>query len=380
MITFYYLLPWLIGLGVYALFTNDTDDEPEDENPRMGDDTPDMGDETGDDGDADGDDNDDDLPVDPAPQETEFTLTPDNDTFQGTALAEFVSGYGGDDTLRGGGEDDFLYGNQGNDSLYGEAGDDGLYGGPGDDFLRGNPGNDYLTGGDDDDNLNGEVGNDTLLGGRGNDTVNGGRDDDLLFGNGGGDLLSGDLGNDEIYGGFGEDILRGGDGNDVLDGSATFADDVTWLENQQIQDPNSGLSLEDVAPTLAYDDQTADVLDGGAGDDILILGDGDTGTGGEGADRFEIIGSSLATAPTSDPAGNPTAGEAVVITDFDVAEDVFVYTHDANAPVTEVNVGQSADNANNLEISVNGELVAILENVSQDDFDGDMVIPVEVAA
>ncbi len=66
----------------------------------------------------------------------ETTLTPP------WAIASFIFGFAGNDTLRGGAGNDFLFGNGGNDQLFGEGGDDVLYSGQGYDYLNGGEGND----------------------------------------------------------------------------------------------------------------------------------------------------------------------------------------------------------------------------------------------
>jgi Ca2+-binding RTX toxin-like protein len=107
----------------------------------------------------------------------------------GTATADRLSGYSGNDTISGGGGSDTLAGGAGNDVLLGGAARDILDGGNGDDRLDGGLGNDVLTG---------SFGRDTLVGGSGNDALRGGP------------------GNDRLIGGQGRDTLVGGTGNDVF--------------------------------------------------------------------------------------------------------------------------------------------------------------------
>ncbi len=91
------------------------------------------------------------------------------DTFNGTANADALLGFGGNDVLRGGAKGDWLHGGDDNDRLGGDAGRDYLFGG-GD--------NDTLSGGADGDRLAGQGGNDTLAGGLGIDELTGGADID----------------------------------------------------------------------------------------------------------------------------------------------------------------------------------------------------------
>lgn len=60
-------------------------------------------------------------------------LLASHDAVKGTAIANRLSGYGGDD---------MLYGDAGNDVLFGGGGGDTLSGGVGDDVLQGSTGND----------------------------------------------------------------------------------------------------------------------------------------------------------------------------------------------------------------------------------------------
>ncbi len=95
------------------------------------------------------------------------------------------------------------------------------------------------------DYITGTAGQDVFRGGRGNDILKGFAGDDILRGNSGHDALYGGEGNDDLRGGEGYDFLSGGDGNDILNGTGTF-DKGSW---------------------------EIDVLLGGAGNDIFVLGD-----------------------------------------------------------------------------------------------------------
>lgn len=104
----------------------------------------------------------------------------EDDTLNGDASANALSGNNGDDTIRGGSGNDVLHGNNGDDTLLGMADADTLYGDNGDDTLDGGAGNDLLIGGRGVDLLTGGAGSDsfdfTRLGGgkggaTGNDTI-----------------------------------------------------------------------------------------------------------------------------------------------------------------------------------------------------------------
>ena len=144
-------------------------------------------------------------------------------------------------------------------------GADRATGGDGDDYGRFDLGDDSALGGAGNDSLLGEDGDDTLGGGAGNDTLEGGSDNDAL---------SGDAGNDMVYGGAGEDALSGGDGADRLWGGG--GDDTL-----------AGHSSTDAGGTDSAIDG-ADTLSGGDGDDTLLMGRGDLGIGGDGADVFAL--------------------------------------------------------------------------------------------
>ncbi len=92
-----------------------------------------------------------------------------DDVINGQGGNDTLRGLGGNDTLRGGEGDDFLIGGAGDDYLAGQWGNDYLEGGLGDDYLRGGTGDDFLIGGFGNDLLEGGLGNDQLFGAGGRD-------------------------------------------------------------------------------------------------------------------------------------------------------------------------------------------------------------------
>jgi Ca2+-binding RTX toxin-like protein len=201
------------------------------------------------------------------------------DTITGGTGNDELHGSGGGDTLRGGAGNDTLVGNAGVDNLLGEAGDDFIdeataadarledvgasspdaftgadviHGGAGAntcDFRRGDQpvlATAYTlcfsstTSGCTGSGADGVDGDDVtncnhiILDG-GDDNVTGSTGDDIIEGGDGVDTIAGGTGNDQIYGEADDDVLSGEAGNDSLDGGA---------------------------------DQTLNVLDGGADDDI----------------------------------------------------------------------------------------------------------------
>ena len=152
----------------------------------------------------------------------------------------FVSGEGGNDTIRGSDIAETLLGGDGNDIIYGNGGADSLDGGGGGDSLYGGNDGDTIFGSTGDDYIDGGTGNDTMSGGVGNDRLEGGEGNDVLNGNVGTDSISGGGGEDEIRTQSGEsydDTLSGGIGKDrlvnILSGAA--------LVFQNFDGPNRGI-------------------------------------------------------------------------------------------------------------------------------------------
>jgi Ca2+-binding RTX toxin-like protein len=184
-------------------------------------------------------------------------------------------GDGSDETTTASGSNEAWFVYAGNDQLIASAGDDYASLGAGDDAASMGDGNDIVTAGDGADSVSGEAGDDTLFGDAGNDVLSGGAGNDGLAGGSGDDTLAGEAGNDTLYGDAGNDVLSGGDGADVLSGGAG---DDTLSSFTDHASGNASLSAID----------GADSLFGGAGNDDLIFGHGDSATGGDGADIFEM--------------------------------------------------------------------------------------------
>ncbi len=192
--------------------------------------------------------------------------TAELDLVEGTAhivsegVVQIVDGGEGNDTIETGDEPAYVFGGDGDDVLSSSNGVAALYGGAGADQLSsaGDAGTGaYLDGGTGDDTITGGAGDDVLEGGEhgganasGNDVIDGGAGDDL------------------IRGGYGADTLTGGDGDDVIDHLGNT------LERE-------GLTQHEFAWHV---DGAQDVLDGGAGNDTLIMDTGDSATGGSGED------------------------------------------------------------------------------------------------
>ncbi|WP_372840221.1 calcium-binding protein [Phaeovulum sp.] len=246
-----------------------------------------------------------------------------DDILWGGEAGDSIDGLGGDDQLNG-------YG--GNDTLSGGAGSDDMHGGTGDDQLSGGAGNDALSGNDGQDTLAGEAGDDTLSGGMGDDILWGGEGADLMLGGSGNDMLAGGAGDDSLQGCDGDDILSGGLGSDEL-----FGDAGNDTLIGRVADPETGRGDIDTGQ---------DLLNGGRGDDVLVLGSNDFGNGGEGADLF-------AAGDWIDP-----AHPATIL--FEPEQDQIVLVYDPGAhPDPQISLEPSTSAPDSIWIKLDG--VALVE-------------------
>jgi Ca2+-binding RTX toxin-like protein len=155
---------------------------------------------------------------------------------------------------------------------------------------------------------NGDVvttGADVIDAGAGNDTVFAREGADLVFGGDGNDRLDGSFGNDTLRGGAGDDTLLAGWDSDLFDGGSGldtyqiagtevegFAFDINLVTGSDTFG-NTYSSIETVLGGTADDtvigtDTTAELLDGGAGNDRLFGGGGnDSLSGGSGNDLLD---------------------------------------------------------------------------------------------
>ncbi len=204
--------------------------------------------------------------------------------------AELISAGEGDDTVFAGSGDDNVFGDEGDDALFGQGGDDTIAGGDGSDILYASNGDDVLSGGE---------GNDVLFGSAGSDEVAGGDDNDFLVGGSGADEVSGGDGNDFVYGG-----------------------EFDRVPNQQDADQLRENNIVQSQETLTFDSTTtsgADTLNGGGGDDILVVGASDIASGGTGSDTFAIL-------------TDETPEGVAIITDYDPDEDVIQIVVNGTVP------------------------------------------------
>ena len=241
-----------------------------------------------------------------------------------------IDGGSGGDTILGGSGVDSIIGGNGSDSLSGGPGGDYIITGIGRDIARGDGGNDFISpdtsesiwpvrlfGGDGDDTLTGGAQADQLTGDAGNDVFVNVSDGDVALGGAGDDEFSvlgavfanGGGGNDTIRGshleGSGSPTLRGAGGNDTLTGSGIIAfggagsDVLTIGDGTNVPSIAYGEAGNDFLNSLR--NSTTDTLVGGPGRDLMtgstrgcsagdlyIGGDGnDTITGGDTPDTIE---------------------------------------------------------------------------------------------
>ena len=183
--------------------------------------------------------------------------------------------------LTGSANADILAGDFRNNTIKGGDGDDKIFGGP-------NPGNVSMT--DVPSNA------DTLMGEGGNDRIWGGAGDDTLDGGAGNDMLRGGPGNDDMKGGAGSDLIYADAMDTVIDGYGVDDDDsiedamdvdtlsYAMVDNEDEEGITTALAgmitnIENIVGSQYDDvltgDDRSNVIEGGAGRDTLVGGDGD---------------------------------------------------------------------------------------------------------
>ncbi|MEO0675980.1 MAG: calcium-binding protein [Pseudomonadota bacterium] len=267
--------------------------------------------------------------------------------------------FGDDDvTLTDG--DDIFDAFRGNDTVDAGAGFDDVDGGPGDDSLSGGLGKDLLFGDGGSDTLDGGGWNDVLVGGNGGDELSGGAGTDILFGEGGNDLIDAGAWSDLAIGGAGEDTMIGGVGGDFLTGGLVTSNTLSYDAAEAIIDADrTGSALPDDLglDVVAYHDDERDVLDGGEGDDLLFLGQGDEGTGGSGADVFEVFYDFTL-----------SSQDLAVITDFVPGVDSLEVSHIDPDDLPVLGIADAIDGSGAI-LTANGVGIALIEGVAAADVD-----------
>jgi Ca2+-binding RTX toxin-like protein len=279
------------------------------------------------------------------------------DSLYGSALANILSGYGGNDTLVGYDGNDTLNGSDGNDFLQGGNGADSMSGGAGIDTIDYNgtagvyvdltSGYGYYgeAAGDrlyDIENVQGTTGyGDTLYGSAVANVLSGYGGNDYLYGRDGNDTLNGMDGNDFLQGGNGADALNGGAGIDTIDyngtagvyvnlttgtgsGGEAQGDVITGVENVQgttgYADSLYGSAVANVLSGYGGNDYLYgydgnDTLNGMDGNDFLQGGNGaDTLNGGAGIDTIDYNGTAGVTVnlTTGTGIGGEAQGDVII--------------------------------------------------------------------
>lgn len=268
-------------------------------------------------------------------------------------LVDDSSSDNGDETITGNDQANNIDGKNGNDLIAGLGGNDNIEGGSGNDTIGGGTGDDVVVGELDNDVIIGGEGDDLLQGGQGADSVSGDAGEDWVEGDAGNDTLDGGADSDLVFGGRGSDQVSGGEGDDLLFGGKIAGTPLSLTEMVSLRD---GEPLADILNSstnnaaLFRDDNEADTLNGGAGDDLLIVGAGDTAIGGEGEDMFSLLADQVGTDALT---GDPLFGDPALISDFTDEDSLVVITYNATSPVIDVTV--DGDDA---LVTANGEFLA----------------------
>ena len=254
-----------------------------------------------------------------------------NDSLSG--IENLITGYGAD-LITGDANDNWIISGDGNDTLNGGNGADTLNGGFGNDLfiVAAGDGSDYMLGGAGNDSvsfaalstvggalyidlsstvISTAAGSDIVQSieayvfGAAADTVVATTSNDSIYGMDGNDSLFGNLGNDYLNGGLGNDTLMGGLGNDSLDGSTGAADWVDYsyastgvrvllsssVATVNFADIDMIYGIENVLgsrfdDTLAGISGVANILDGGAGNDVIYEGNSTINLTGSASDTL----------------------------------------------------------------------------------------------
>lgn len=259
-----------------------------------------------------------------------------DEILNGTARGDEIFGLAGDDRLNGLAGDDVLNGGAGNDTLTGGQGADILNGGLGLDFvnysdsaaavtvsLARNSGRGGTASGDTFRFIEGIIGspfNDTLTGDAGPNILHGGPGDDTLIGGGGNDILKG---------GPGGDTLDGGQGVNTASYEGSTSAVSIHLETNRIFGGDARgdvyLNIQNLTGSDSDDrlvgDHRANVLLGGPGNDSLAGGSlvnvqqgADILRGGAGNDLLRYLNSGVSLYD-----GGPDEDVLLLYTDIDVS-------------------------------------------------------------
>jgi YD repeat-containing protein len=233
------------------------------------------------------------------------------------------------------GAQDILRGTADADALYGLGGNDGLSGMDGNDLVEGGDGDDLLLGGAGSDTINGGAGDDVILGsadgpigaasrvddpppqalgpeisrgftwvvyrqGDGNDYTVAGVNNLAPDLETTGNVIDGGAGNDRIGAGSADDLVKGGEGNDSIFGMGGADVLLGEAGDDHICGDGTGTLVNGSLVYATPDQQGADFIDGGEGNDVLFgQGNDDVLYGGDGNDRMWGDDSDPVNVPTS---------------------------------------------------------------------------------
>ncbi len=215
----------------------------------------------------------------------------------------------------------------------------------GNDTIMGTNTDDLIGGADGDDDITGRAGDDILFGEDGNDLIKGRSGEDLIFGGTGDDLILGGQDDDYLLGGADNDTLRGAEGDDILVGANTQIGDP-GPEDLFTQDGRLFIGNSQYTPPTQPE---SNELYGEEGNDLLLLGEGDIGSGGSGNDAFEI--------------GEWVSDETNVpeVTDFNPSEDLLVVRYEGGTSEPTITVAEQNGVHN---VYSDGRLVAQVTSAS----------------
>ncbi len=149
-------------------------------------------------------------------------------------------------------------------------------------------------------------------------------------------------------GSTGDDVLIGTQ-SDIGDGTA--AEFLTAIgETDAEGDETAALLAAIDVPEAGADEDEGDILDGGFGDDALLIGSEDTASGGEGNDVFNL-GDWI------------EADRAATITDYTPDDDVIAFSYRSTETEPEVSVAD--DGEGNAVISADGNIVATVTGAAE---------------
>ncbi len=344
---------------------------------------------------------------------------------------DLVAGGAGDDRLGGGSGQDSLYGGSGSDFLNGGSGSDLMAGGSGGDTFIVDQLGDFIiefagegdsdlalsnaadfTFSEDSDlergrinaaagsaSLTGNTVANSLLGNSAANVLSGEAGDDILNGRGGSDTLTGGLGKDTyVVDDDGDQVLeQAGGGRDLIRAEVsigTLADQIEDFRaqgdhgaidgignsldnlmrgNSATNSLTGGSGADRLEGRLGDDWLTGgsglDRLTGGSGADWLLLGNGDLGFGGSGADAF-VIGSQVADPASLIFAGQLSTGTAADTLVLGSGLEVGSFAYIGAAAFDGLGNSQARFSDGLLEVDHNGDSVADLgvqlTNLSQE--------------